>query len=65
MMKQREKPKEVEEEEEDEKELELDGPMPVDALTTKGIAAVDIKKLVEGGLNTIQSIQFKPKKDLL
>lgn len=64
-MKQREKPKQIEVEEEDEKEVELDGPMPVDALTTKGIAAGDIKKLVDGGLNTIQSILFKPKKDLL
>jgi len=27
--------------------------MPVDALRTKGIAEIDIKKLVEGGLNTI------------
>lgn len=64
-MKQREKPKVVEEEEEDEKDLELEGPMPVDALTTKGIASIDIKKLVEAGLNTVQSILFKPKKDLL
>lgn len=39
--------------------------MPVDALTTKGIASIDIKKLVDAGLNTVQSILFKPKKDLL
>ena len=39
--------------------------MPVDALTTKGIAVGDVKKLVDGGLNTIQSILFKPRKDLL
>jgi len=39
--------------------------MPVDALTSKGVAAVDIKKLIEAGLNTIQSILLWPKKDLL
>jgi len=39
--------------------------MPVDALTTKGIAALDIKKLVESGLHTIQSILLRPKKDLI
>jgi len=39
--------------------------MPVDALTTKGIAQLDVKKLVEAGLHTIQAILLWPKKDLL
>jgi DNA repair protein RAD51 len=39
--------------------------MPVDSLTTKGVSAVDIKKLVEGGLNTIEAVLFQPKKALL
>ena len=44
---------------------DLDGPMPVDALKDKGIAAADVKKLVDAGFRTVESIAFTPKKTLI
>ncbi len=63
MQKEREEEKELDEEE---NEVEaMDGPTSVDSLTQKGVSAADIKKLVEAGFNTIESILFVPKKDLI
>ena len=63
MQKEREEEKEYDEEE---NEVEaMDGPTSVDSLTQKGVSAADIKKLVEAGFNTIESILFVPKKDLV
>lgn len=42
-----------------------DGPMEVDALKDKGIAAADIKKLIDAGFRTVESIAFTPKKTLI
>jgi DNA repair protein RAD51 len=39
--------------------------MPVSVLEQHGIAAGDIKKLIEAGLNSIESILFQPKKFLI
>lgn len=41
------------------------GPTPVSVLEQHGIAAGDIKKLIEAGLNSIESILFQPKKYLV
>jgi len=41
------------------------GPIPVSILEQHGIASGDIKKLVEAGLNSIESILFQPKKYLV
>ena len=41
------------------------GPILVTALEQQGIAAADIKKLQEGGFNTVESIAFTTKKTLI
>ena len=41
------------------------GPMAVSALEQHGIGAGDVKKLVEAGYNTVESIVYAPKKQLL
>jgi len=41
------------------------GPMPVAALEGHGIAAGDVKKLRDAGYNTIESIVYAPRKNLL
>ena len=48
-----------------EQDEEFDGPMRVELLEQKGISAADIKKLREGGYNTVESIIFTPKKALV
>ena len=48
-----------------EEEVALDGPMPIDALTTKGIGGGDIQKMIAAGHNTVQSVLYHPKKNLL
>jgi hypothetical protein len=41
------------------------GPLLVNKLQESGIHANDIKKLVEAGLNTIESVVFTPRKHLI
>eukprot|EP00039_Didymoeca_costata_P015720 m.272473 g.272473 ORF g.272473 m.272473 type:complete len:340 (-) comp16271_c1_seq2:1663-2682(-) len=41
------------------------GPTPIQALENAGIGATDIKKLVEGGFHTVESVAYVPKKHLL
>eukprot|EP01028_Stygiella_incarcerata_P007615 TRINITY_DN3164_c0_g2_i1.p2 TRINITY_DN3164_c0_g2~~TRINITY_DN3164_c0_g2_i1.p2 ORF type:complete len:336 (-),score=96.56 TRINITY_DN3164_c0_g2_i1:1273-2280(-) len=41
------------------------GPTPIDKLEGNGITAADIKKLKDGGLHTVESVAFFPKKSLL
>ena len=41
------------------------GPMPVVALEGHGIAAGDVKKLRDAGYNTIESLVYAPRKNLL
>lgn len=41
------------------------GPILVQKLEECGIAAVDVKKLVEAGFNTVESIAYTPRKTLL
>lgn len=44
---------------------ELDGPTPIAKLEESGIAAGDIKKLVEAGYHTIEAVAFMTKKHLV
>jgi len=46
-------------------EAEENGPTNIEVLEQHGITSVDIKKLKEAGLNTVESVLFKPKKDLI
>ncbi|KAK8550370.1 hypothetical protein V6N12_039083 [Hibiscus sabdariffa] len=41
------------------------GPFPVEQLQESGIASLDIKKLKDAGLCTVESIAYTPRKDLL
>lgn len=41
------------------------GPLAVQKLEECGISAVDVKKLTEAGLHTVESVAFTPKKNLL
>jgi len=54
----------AEEEQNEIQENEL-GPMPVSRLEANGIAATDVKKLVENGYHTVESVAYTPKKQLL
>ena len=40
------------------------GPIPVQTLTTKGVSAGDIKKLIEGGVHTVECLAHMSKKEL-
>lgn len=51
--------------EEEDVDAEDDGPMEINALKDKGIAAADIKKLQDAGFQTVESIAFTPKKTLI
>ncbi|KAJ4790689.1 Dna repair protein rad51-like protein [Rhynchospora pubera] len=41
------------------------GPFPVEQLQASGIAAVDVKKLKDAGLCTVEAVAYSPRKDLL
>ncbi|KAK9055565.1 hypothetical protein SSX86_026649 [Deinandra increscens subsp. villosa] len=41
------------------------GPFPVEELQAAGIAALDIKKLKDAGLCTVESVAYSPRKELL
>ncbi|XP_076955369.1 DNA repair protein RAD51 homolog isoform X1 [Bidens hawaiensis] len=41
------------------------GPFPVEQLQASGIAALDIKKLKDAGLCTVESVAYSPRKELL
>ncbi|KAE8665304.1 DNA repair protein RAD51-like protein B [Hibiscus syriacus] len=41
------------------------GPFPVEQLQATGIAALDVKKLKDAGLCTVESVAYTPRKDLL
>ncbi|TYI25295.1 hypothetical protein ES332_A05G040300v1 [Gossypium tomentosum] len=41
------------------------GPFPVEQLQELGIASLDVKKLKDAGLCTVESIAYAPRKDLL
>eukprot|EP00873_Tetraselmis_striata_P003404 jgi/Tetstr1/423668/TSEL_014302.t1 len=43
---------------------EAAGPMPVDRLQAQGINAGDIKKLIEGGIHTVEALAHSSKKEL-
>lgn len=67
MQAQRGKSKEIEEEDSQmqQSEEEDDGPVAIETLTTKGINAGDVKKLVEAGFRTVEAVAFTPKKTLI
>ena len=48
-----------------EEEIEEDGPTAIDQLATKGIAQADVKKLIDAGFRTVESVAFTPKKTLI
>ncbi|KAJ7492679.1 Rad51-domain-containing protein [Mycena latifolia] len=50
---------------EEEEEQQVSGPLLVQKLQEAGIHANDIKKLVEAGLNTVESVVFTPRKHLI
>ena len=41
------------------------GPTPINILEQHGIASGDIKKLVEAGYHTVESVLFNPRKELV
>ncbi|GAV70987.1 Rad51 domain-containing protein, partial [Cephalotus follicularis] len=41
------------------------GPFPVEQLQASGIASIDIKKLKDAGLCTVESVAYSPRKELL
>ena len=41
------------------------GPLPINSLEQHGISAGDVKKLAEAGFNTVESVVYAPKKNLL
>uniref|UniRef100_A0A7N0V1K5 DNA repair protein RAD51 homolog n=1 Tax=Kalanchoe fedtschenkoi TaxID=63787 RepID=A0A7N0V1K5_KALFE len=41
------------------------GPIPIEHLQASGIAALDVKKLKEAGLCTVEAVVYSPRKDLL
>lgn len=43
----------------------IDGPILIQQLEESGIAAIDVKKLIEAGFHTVESIAFTPRKALL
>jgi len=49
----------------EEEEYEHSGPLLVNKLQEAGIHPNDIKKLSDAGLNTVESVAFTPKKQLL
>ena len=44
---------------------ELNGPVPIQKLEEVGISATDVKKLIEAGYHTVESVAYTPKKQLL
>lgn len=50
---------------EDSEMEELDGPTPIQKLEEHGISGTDIKKLIDGGYHTIESVAFMSKKHLV
>ncbi len=41
------------------------GPLPISSLERHGLSAGDVKKLMEAGYNTVESVVYAPKKNLL
>ncbi|KAF6170271.1 hypothetical protein GIB67_013246 [Kingdonia uniflora] len=41
------------------------GPFPIEQLLASGIASIDVKKLKDAGLCTVESVAYSPRKDLL
>ncbi|TVU50197.1 hypothetical protein EJB05_01559, partial [Eragrostis curvula] len=48
-----------------EEEAAQHGPFPIEQLQASGIAALDVKKLKDAGLCTVESVVYSPRKDLL
>lgn len=44
---------------------EAEGPIPIERLEEFGISAADVKKLIDGGFNTVESLTMVPKKNLI
>nr|GMC55788.1 DNA repair protein RAD51 homolog [Ipomoea batatas] len=57
--------KSVQERQQDEAEEIQHGPFPVEQLQESGISAIDVKKLKDAGLCTVESVVYSPRKDLL
>ncbi|KAM3192451.1 hypothetical protein ACQJBY_069587 [Aegilops geniculata] len=49
----------------EEEEAGEHGPFPIEHLQASGIAAIDVKKLKDAGLCTVESVAYSPRKDLL
>ncbi|PPS06292.1 hypothetical protein GOBAR_AA14357 [Gossypium barbadense] len=65
-MEQQRNPKMAQQQQEQEELDEMQhGPFPVEQLQASGIAALDVKKLKDAGLCTVESVAYTPRKDLL
>ncbi|KAG6411611.1 hypothetical protein SASPL_129694 [Salvia splendens] len=65
MMDQQGRKRALELEQPEESEDIQNGPYPVEQLQASGIAAIDIKKLKDAGLCTVESVAYAPRKELL
>ncbi|KAH6779193.1 RAS associated with diabetes protein 51 [Perilla frutescens var. hirtella] len=64
-MEQQGKNRQLQQEQPEEAEDIQHGPFPVEQLQASGIAAIDIKKLKDAGLCTVESVAYSPRKELL
>ncbi|PKU60659.1 DNA repair protein RAD51 like [Dendrobium catenatum] len=64
MAAQQQKRQKMAEEQEEIEEMQH-GPFPIEQLQVSGIAAIDIKKLRDAGLCTVEAIAYSPRKELL
>nr|CAD1838057.1 unnamed protein product [Ananas comosus var. bracteatus] len=64
MAAQQQKHQKMAEEQEEIEEMQH-GPLPIEQLQASGIAALDVKKLKDAGLCTVESVAYSPRKDLL
>ncbi|XP_021691257.1 DNA repair protein RAD51 homolog isoform X1 [Hevea brasiliensis] len=64
-MEQQRHQKMVQQQQNEEVEEMQHGPFPVEQLQESGIAALDVKKLKDAGLCTVESVAYSPRKELL
>ncbi|KAF2285118.1 hypothetical protein GH714_037959 [Hevea brasiliensis] len=64
-MEQQRHQKMVQQQQHEEVEEMQHGPFPVEQLQESGIAALDVKKLKDAGLCTVESVAYSPRKELL
>eukprot|EP00268_Persea_americana_P057760 TRINITY_DN6939_c0_g1_i1.p1 TRINITY_DN6939_c0_g1~~TRINITY_DN6939_c0_g1_i1.p1 ORF type:complete len:267 (-),score=64.66 TRINITY_DN6939_c0_g1_i1:2714-3514(-) len=63
-MEQQQKHQKMAQEQGDAEEIQH-GPLPIEQLQASGIASLDVKKLKDAGLCTVEAVAYSPRKDLL